>query len=105
MNSRQVIQQITSVGKQVLPKDACMWLYGSRARNEAHASSDWDVLILLNKDKIESSDYDSYAFPLNQLGWTTNETISPVLYTMDEWRNSAATLFYHNVQHDKIELV
>ena len=31
---------------------AQVWLYGSRARGEAHDDSDWDVLVLSPKEKL-----------------------------------------------------
>ena len=41
---RSIKQAITSI----IPKDARVILFGSRARNEAKADSDWDILVLLN---------------------------------------------------------
>ena len=52
-----------------------MILYGSRARNEATEDSDWDLLILLDKPKIEQHDY-RYIYPLSicsiELGYRRN---------------------------------
>lgn len=105
MKNQRIIDGLISVGNQVLPKGGHMWLYGSRARGDAHTTSDWDILILLDKDKIEGSDYDNFAFPLNQYGWATNLDISPVLYTIKEWKENTSPLFKHNVERDKIELI
>lgn len=105
MPNTDILRHITSVGRKILPTGCKMWLYGSRARGDARPVSDWDVLVLLDKSKIENSDYDKYAFPLNQIGWTTDAVINPVLYTLQEWKNNAATLFYKNVERDKIELI
>lgn len=103
--NKHILNSIKNVGRQILPKDSHLWLYGSQARGDAHAKSDWDLLVLLDKDKIEGSDYDNYAFPLNMLGWQHNADISPVLYTMKEWNENAITLFHFNVERDKIELI
>lgn len=47
-----------------MPKDAKVILFGSRARRDAKADSDWDILVLLNKDKIDEQDHDNYTYPL-----------------------------------------
>jgi predicted nucleotidyltransferase len=42
------------IKRLVLAQDptAKIYLYGSRARNSANDESDWDLLILLSRDKI-----------------------------------------------------
>lgn len=79
-------------------------LFGSQARGTARPDSDWDILVILNKDKLEPSDYDKITFPLTALGWDLGETISPVMYTKKEWESNKMTPFYKNVQQDGIVL-
>lgn len=67
--------------------------------------SDWDVLILLDKQKIENSDYDEISYPLVELGWGTDECVSPVLYTMKDWVKYHFTPFFHNVKNEGIRLL
>ena len=67
-----VIRSIKETVSSIIPKDAKVILFGSRARNEAMANSDWDILVLLNKDKVEEGDHDDYSYPLWELGWTIN---------------------------------
>ena len=55
-----------------------LFLYGSQARDEARPDSDWDILILLDRLKIEVEDYDNVSYPLVELGWSLNECVSPV---------------------------
>ena len=93
------------MGKQILPKGSHLWLYGSRARGTHRPDSDWDLLILLNKDKVSLSDYDNVSYPFAELGWDLGEEINPVLYTRKEWEQRHFTPFYHNVEDDKIVLV
>ena len=59
-----VIRSIKETVSSIIPKDAKVILFGSRARNEAMANSDWDILVLLNKDKVEEGDHDDYSYPL-----------------------------------------
>lgn len=79
-------------------------LFGSRAKGLAAPDSDWDILILLDKDKIETSDYDTIAYPLFELGWKFNEHFSVKLYTQQEWEKRNFTLFYKNVEKEGIIL-
>lgn len=59
--------------KSIMPKDAKVILFGSRVRRDAKADSDWDILVLLNKDKIVEQDHDHYTYPLWELGWQINQ--------------------------------
>lgn len=59
-------------------------MYGSRTRGDAHADSDWDLLIILDKPSIEQSDYDNVSYPLTALGWKLGGMIIPALYTKEE---------------------
>jgi len=84
--------------------DGKIILYGSHARGDERLDSDWDLLVLLNKSKIESSDYDLISYPLYELGWSEGELFSPKLYTIDDWKKRSFTLFYKNVEKEGIVL-
>ena len=86
-NEQALLKRIKSLGKSILPKDGSLWLYGSRARGTAHALSDWDILILLNKEQTEFDDYGKYAFPIAMLGAEFNQEITPQIYTKKQnWK-------------------
>lgn len=87
------------------PKDGTALLFGSCARGEARKDSDWDILIVLPKDRLEQKDYDQVSFPLVELGWSLGEQINPIVYTRREWEASSITPFYDNVQRDAISLL
>lgn len=53
---RDFIKVIKGTAEEILPKDSKVILFGSRARNDAREDSDWDLLIILNKDKRNVSD-------------------------------------------------
>lgn len=109
MNLRQdytsVVNHIREVGSTNLPKGSHIVLYGSRARGDAKDSSDWDLLVILDKEKIEQSDYDGICYNLTALGWELGEMIIPVLYTKDEWKKNSFTPFYKNVVSEGIEII
>ena len=75
-----VLNRIKETLRKVIPAGGHAFLYGSQARNEARPDSDWGILILLDKPKIEVEDYDNISYPLVGLGWLLNECVSPVLY-------------------------
>lgn len=96
-----ILNEIKNTLHAVAPNAKAV-LFGSRARNEAHAESDWDILILVEKDKIRNEDFDTIAYPLVELGWTLDEMINPVLYTFKEWSKRKFTIFHKNVEEEGI---
>lgn len=101
---KHFIQAIADKAKTVAPKGTEIILFGSQARGDARSDSDWDILVLLDKQKVSPADIDEVAFPLRELGWDFGETINTVLYTKDEWNRDAASPFYENVTRDGIRL-
>lgn len=87
-----------------MPEDGAAILFGSRARGDARPESDWDVLILIDKDRLQGQDYDAYTYPLTTLGWELDVDINPILYTMKEWEANRISPFYHNVANDGIRI-
>lgn len=105
LEQRKFMEQLANLGKSVLPKGASLWLYGSQARGEATENSDWDLLILLNKEKREFSDLGRYVSPFTEMGFANNEYVMPVIYTRSEWASMYFMPFAKNVEQDKIVLV
>ena len=98
--STEIIERIREVAHASLPKGGRVLLYGSRARGDAKEDSDWNLLLILDKSKLEQSDYDNLVYPFTALGWDLGEMIIPVIYTMDEWRSTSFTPFYKNVEKE-----
>ncbi len=98
----QTVEDIRKIAMQTLPAGSKLWLYGSRARGEARADSDWDVIILLDKPSVDKNDFDRLGYPFVLLGWQTGEDISPQLYTINDWQERSITPYYANVEHDKL---
>ncbi len=89
---------------ETLPKDGKLILFGSQARGDAHAESDWDILMLLNKQNIEYSDFERYAYPFVELGLSFGEYFSIKQYTYSDWNQRKGTPFYKNVEKEGIEI-
>jgi uncharacterized protein len=98
-----ILQKVKQTLKTTAP-DARILLYGSRARGDAQRDSDWDILVILNKQKIESSDYDLISYPIYELGWQEDVMFSVKLFTQAEWTKRSFTPFYKNVEKEGIVL-
>ena len=96
MRKDDILYSLRALIKQVMPAGTKVFLFGSQARG--------DILILLDKEKITSADFDTYAYPLIDLGWQFGEYFSTKLYTFTEWMKRKGTPFFKNVELDGIEL-
>lgn len=101
--TENIIDKIRELKEAVLPSGKLI-LFGSQARRDATINSDWDILLLLNKDKITPSDFDAYAYPFVELGWNLGEYFSMKLYTQSEWMERKGTPFFKNVEEEGVEL-
>ena len=104
MSHADILYQIQQLGRQLLPEDAHLLLYGSRARGDYHEGSDWDLLILLNRPQ-EASDFQKIAYPLMELGFDMGEYFSVQTYSQEEWEAIRFLPYNKNVEQDKIVLV
>lgn len=99
--SNNLIKRIKSIVKSIEPS-AKIYLYGSRSRGTHFQNSDWDLLILLNKDSISDELEKSITYPLFDLEFETGEVISPMIYTENEWFSKyKVTSFYRNVMKER----
>lgn len=95
------IADIADVAKTIMPKGTKVWLYGSRARGEGRSDSDWDILVLIDKEKIENEDFIHFGYPMIEYGWHFGADLSPQLYTQKDWGKMRITPYYQNIEHDK----
>lgn len=91
--NKMVLNQIKAVARDAAPKGSQVLLFGSRARGEAQKGSDWDILIVLPKNRLEQSDYDEVSFPFVELGWRVNERINPTCTPRANGRQTALRPF------------
>lgn len=99
-NSSDILKEIKRIILEQEPS-AKIYLYGSRSKGLAGKESDWDLLILLNRDRITPEIEKSITYPLFDLEFDTGELISPMVYTEREWKTKySITPFYHNVMQE-----
>lgn len=102
--NNEIISKIKNSVKSKIP-DATIILYGSRARGSYNSGSDFDILILLNKEKITPEDEKSIKYPLYDIEFDTGKMISPLVLSKKDWEmRHKITPFYDNVIKDGIIL-
>jgi predicted nucleotidyltransferase len=84
--------------------DARIILFGSQARGDAKPESDWDLLVILNKARIEISDFDAISYPIFEFGLKEGKHFSTKLYTREGWERRNFTPFYKNVEKEGVVL-
>ena len=104
-NTKDILSQIKTLGKKILPEGSHLLLYGSRARGDERVDSDWDLLILLNRPQNSNDDFTTISYPLMELGFDLGQYFSVHTYSQQEWNNMSFLPFYKNVERDKIQLV
>jgi uncharacterized protein len=100
----QIILKIMGVVNNNAP-DSEVYLYGSQARGDAKKLSDWDLLILLNR-QIVSFDYETkFMDEFYDLELETGEIISPLIYSKNDWNtNHSATPLFEKIQKDGVRI-
>ncbi len=101
-------EQILSKIKELISNKepgADIILFGSRARNDFHADSDWDILVLMDKDKISLADEQSLRHSLYDIELDTGEVLSLLIYSKNEWNSKLkVTPLYKNVKKEGVKL-
>jgi predicted nucleotidyltransferase len=104
MTKGEKIERIKNTARRVLPEGGEAWLFGSQARGNAHRDSDWDILILLDKEMISNEDHDNIAYPFREVGWDFDACINPLIFTKKEWSRNWFSPFFKNVMNERIRL-
>ena len=103
-SEQQIFDKIADFSKSLLPADSQLILFGSHARHEATAESDWDLLLLLNNEKITDEDYNQYVWPLVNIGWSYGEYFSVKAYTNNSWEKRKGSPLYKNIEMEGIRI-
>lgn len=96
---------LDSVKARVMEIDpeATVILYGSQARGDAHAESDWDFLILLAIDDTEAVKR-QIRDALFEVELETDEIISSIIEQKEQWEDLKVTPLYQNIEAEGIAI-
>jgi uncharacterized protein len=83
MESKVLLQRIKELVCAIEPT-AQIFLYGSRARNDARPDSDWDILILVD-GMVSLSRRDRLRHQIYEIEWETGEVICSIIRSRQEW--------------------
>ncbi len=104
IKNNKIIIKIKQIVKREEPS-ATIFLYGSYARGESKKYSDFDILILVDNDKMTYFDEQKIKNPLYDLEFETGKIISPLIFSRKEWETKHfITPFYNNIQKEGILL-
>jgi predicted nucleotidyltransferase len=100
----KIIDKIISTADKNYP-DSEIYLYGSRARGDSKKLSDWDILILLNREKISIDTETKLMDDFYELELETGEIFSPLIYSKNDWNfKHKITPLYENIEKEGIKI-
>lgn len=104
MNKASIQNKIRRTIHKKDPK-AIAYLFGSRARGDFRPDSDWDVLILVDGNKVTIEIEDNFRDELYDIELESGQIISTFIYPKKYWRNMLAnTPLYNSVSREGILL-
>jgi len=86
MQRAELLECVKHAVHEVEP-EADIVLYGSRARGDAHAESDWDFLILLD-GVVDDARTDAIRHRLYDIEWDCGEVLCSIVLSRQEWGSS-----------------
>jgi len=102
MNNDSLLSDIKAIVQSDYPS-AEIILFGSRSRGEENADSDWDILIIVDKD-ISEREKIAINNKIFDVEITTGAVINAIIHTRSEWSSPLrqAMPFYTNVMNEGI---
>lgn len=98
---------IDRIGNSIRSKDpnAEVFLFGSRARGDNRKNSDWDILILIDNNKVTNEIEDNFRDDLYNIELESGQIISTFIYSKDYWNSSLVySPLYKNVVKEGVKL-
>jgi len=80
-------------------------LYGSRARGDSNADSDWDFLVLVD-GPVDDGRVDRIRHRLYEIEWESDQVLSSIVRSRQQWCSQplSSTPFHLNVELEGIIL-
>ncbi len=79
-------------------------LFGSRARGDFHEESDWDVLVLVDKDEKDYEFKNKIRNALFELELKFRIGISSIIRNKEFWQEISVTPLYQEIEKDGVPL-
>ena len=104
MDQDHIRDRITKIIHDKDP-NAEAYLFGSRARGDFRPDSDWDILILVDEDKVTNDLEDKFRDDLYDIELESGQVISTFIYPKDYWSSILIySPLYKNVNQEGIRL-
>jgi len=101
MKDKNYIFQLIKKSVSNTEPNATLILYGSYGRGDYRDDSDFDLLVLIDKDNIKRFDQKRIKYPLYDIEFDTGTIISPLIFSKKEWElRHKNTPFYENVTRE-----
>lgn len=103
IRSKQHIIQLIRQKVSELDNTAEVILYGSRARGDNKRDSDWDVMILLNRKKVDKKVEQTYRHHLLDIELEIGVPVSVFVYSKSDWEGKySITPLYKSIKKEGI---
>jgi uncharacterized protein len=88
-----------------IESEAEIILYGSRARGDSGAQSDWDFLVLVD-GRVDDDRVDRIRHRLYEIEWESGQILSSIVRSRQQWSSQPLnnTPFHSNVEVEGIVL-
>jgi len=104
MEQKLIQDRIRKIIHSKDPK-AVAYLFGSRARGDYRPNSDWDILILIDANKVTNEIEDKFRDDLYDIEIESGQIISTFIYTKQFWDSTLLfSPLYKNVNREGILL-
>jgi predicted nucleotidyltransferase len=104
MDQNLIQDRITKTIHNKDPK-AVAYLFGSRARGDFRPDSDWDILILVDANRVTNEIEDNFRDDLYDIELESGQIISTFIYPKDYWFSTLIySPLYKNVNKEGILL-
>lgn len=103
MKRERILRMLRRIGQNLGVAPTSAILFGSQARGDSHAGSDWDLLLVVERESpVTIVERGKLTYPFYELGMHLGIDINPVVYSRKEWEKRSFTPFYKNVKSDGI---
>lgn len=102
MDTIDLRHQVKESIRAIDPK-ARVILFGSRARGDGNASSDWDFLILTSR-QVDNYTKKLIRDRLLDTELEAEQVISSIIFSQEKWPDYQVTPLYKNISKDGVEL-